>query len=76
MAAGRSLHVKCSTWDQVEAFYERKLRRGNTLSMRVPFVIDAGAALTLGLELPNQLVIAVDGIVTKATPIESLRPGM
>ncbi|MBP9204635.1 MAG: hypothetical protein KBG28_11765 [Kofleriaceae bacterium] len=70
MAAGRSLHVKCSTWDQVEAFYERKLRRGNTLSMRVPFVIEAGAALTLGLELPNQLVIAVDGIVTKATPIE------
>ena len=28
MAPGRSLHIKCGTWDQVEAFYQRKLRRG------------------------------------------------
>lgn len=70
MAAGRTLHVKCATWEQVEAFYTRKLRRGKLLSMKVPFAATLGSSLTLGLELPNEVVIAVDGTVQKASPIE------
>ena len=70
MSARRTLHIKCATWDQVEAFYQRKLRRGNVLSMKVPFVPDVGSALTLGLELPSQLVIAIDGKVVKASAVE------
>mgnify|MGYP000048738276 CR=1 FL=1 len=29
MSTARSLRVKCSSWDQVESFYLRKLRRGH-----------------------------------------------
>jgi hypothetical protein len=70
MSAGRSLHVRCSTWDQVESFYTRKLRRGNLLSMKVPFHAELGTQVTLGLELPNQAVVAIDGLVQKASPVE------
>jgi hypothetical protein len=70
MASGRSLHIKCGTWDQVEAFYQRKLRRGNVLSMKVPFSGEAGSAITLGLELPNQLLVAIDGKVLKASAVD------
>jgi hypothetical protein len=70
MAAGRSLHIKCGTWDQVEAFYQRKLRRGNVLSMKVPFTADRGTLITLGLELPNQLLVAIDGKVLKASQVD------
>ncbi|MEJ7596418.1 MAG: J domain-containing protein [Kofleriaceae bacterium] len=70
MAAGRTLHVRCTTWEQVEVFYTRKLRRGKLLSMKVPFPTEVGAQVTLGLELPNQVVIAIDGKVHKASPIE------
>lgn len=70
MAAGRSLHIKCGTWDQVEAFYQRKLRRGNVLSMKVPFTADQGTAITLGLELPNQLIVQIDGKVLKASQVD------
>ena len=70
MAAGRTLHVRCTTWEQVEAFYTRKLRHGKLLSMKVPFDIAAGAQVTLGLELPNQMVVAIDGAVQKASRIE------
>lgn len=71
MTAARALHVRCSTWDQVELFTTRKLRYGRLLSMRVPFVATTGTAVTLGLELPNQLVIAIDGIVKQASALES-----
>jgi DnaJ-domain-containing protein 1 len=67
---GRTLHVRCATWDQVEAFHTRKLRRGKLLSMKVPFQTQSGAQVTLGLELPNGVVIAIDGNVLKASPIE------
>lgn len=67
---GRTLHVRCATWDQVEAFHTRKLRRGKLLSMKVPFETQTGAQVTLGLELPNGVVIAIDGSVLKASPIE------
>ncbi len=70
MAPGRTLHVRCSTWEQVETFHSRKLRRGKLLSMKVPFAATLGSAVTLGLELPNDVVIAIDGIVRKSSPIE------
>jgi hypothetical protein len=70
MAAGRSLHIRCGTWDQVEAFYQRKLRRGNMLSMKVPFSAEPGTAITLGLELPNQVMVAIDGKVLKSSPVD------
>ncbi len=69
MANGRTLHVRCNTWEQVEVFHTRKLRAGKLLSMKVPFVAEIGAQVTLGLELPNNVVMAIDGIVAKASPI-------
>lgn len=70
MGTGRTLHVRCATWEQVEAFHSRKLRRGKLLSMKVPFRAQTGAPVTLGLELPNGVVVAIDGNVLKASPIE------
>jgi len=70
MSAGRTLHVRCTTWEQVVLFYTRKLRHGKLLSMRVPFPAEVGGTITLGLELPNQVVIAIDGHVQKASPME------
>jgi len=71
MAGGRTLHVRCTTWQQVEVFHTRKLRRGKLLSMRVPFRADPGAEVTLNLELPNQVVIVIDGVVLKSSPVET-----
>ena len=68
--AARTLHVKCATWEQVDTFTKRKLRKGKLLSMKVPFLAKAGSSVTLGLELPNQLVLAIDGIVQKASAVE------
>jgi len=70
MASGRTLHVRCTTWEQVEVFHTRKLRRGKLLSMKVPFHSDRGAAVTLNLELPNRVVIAIEGTVLKSSPVE------
>jgi hypothetical protein len=77
VTAARLLRVRCSTWEQVEAFYRRKLRRSGRLSMKVPFECEIGTPVTLGLELPNQIVISIDGTVASAgaaaagrTPIE------
>jgi hypothetical protein len=64
VSGARILRVRCTTWDQVEGFYASKLRRGRLLTMRVPFEPALNEALTVGLELPNQLVIAIDGTVT------------
>lgn len=66
--APHTLKVKCPSWDHVEAFYDRKLRGRNQLSMRVPFLVDTGAQLVLALELPNEMVMAIDGEVTSAEP--------
>jgi hypothetical protein len=76
--AGRTLHVRCTTWEQVDVFTTRKLRKGKLLSMKVPFAAAVGAGVTLGLELPNELVVAIDGVVQKASPVEvdgKLEPG-
>jgi hypothetical protein len=70
MAGARTLHVRCTTWDQVDVFRTRKLRHGRLLSMKVPFHCDAGAQVTLHLELPNQEVIAIVGTVLKSAPVE------
>lgn len=70
MATGRTLHVRCPTWEQVEHFYTRKLRRGKLLSMKVPFEAAVASHVTLGLELPNGVTIAIDGTVLKASSIE------
>ncbi len=68
--AGRTLHVRCGTWEQVDQFTQRKLRKGRLLSMKVPFAAKVGTAVTLGLELPNEMVVAIDGFVQKASPVE------
>jgi hypothetical protein len=70
MAGNRILHVKCGTWDEVETFYQRKIRRGNLLSIKVPFSPYPGAALTLGLEMPTQIVVEIDGVVQKTSLID------
>jgi hypothetical protein len=61
--------VKCASWDQVESFYLRKLRRGRSVTIRVPFVPRIGDAISVGLELPNDLVVVVDGAITRVHPI-------
>ncbi len=70
MATARTLHVKCATWDQVEVFHTRKLRKGRILSMKVPFQTEVGAPMMLGLELPTGVVIAIDGSVVRASVVE------
>ena len=70
MAQARTLHVRCTTWEQVDVFTTRKLRKGKLLSMKVPFETKTGAPVTLGLELPNQLVVAIDGVVQRASPVD------
>jgi hypothetical protein len=75
VAGGRTLHVRCPTWEQVEQFYTRKLRKGKLLSMKVPFAAAIGSQVTLGLELPNGVTIAIDGTVHKSSPIETTPGG-
>jgi hypothetical protein len=65
---GRTLRVKCASWDQVEAFYLRKLRRGRGISIRVPFVPSSGDPIAVGLELPTGLVVIIDGTVAGVHP--------
>jgi DnaJ-domain-containing protein 1 len=74
MPPARTLHVRCTTWEQVETFTTRKLRKGKLLSMKVPFAANVGAPVTLGLELPNQLVVAIDGVVQRASVVEGEVP--
>ncbi len=68
--AGRTLQVRCTTWEQVDIFTTRKLRKGKFLSMKVPFTARAGMPVTLGLELPNEVVVAIEGTIQKAAPVE------
>ncbi|MDX2090906.1 MAG: J domain-containing protein [Kofleriaceae bacterium] len=62
--------MRCSNWEQVEVFHTRKVRRGKMLAMKVPFEPALGAPLTIGLGLPNEVVIAIDGVVRKAAAID------
>jgi hypothetical protein len=68
----RLLRVRCARWDQVDAFLHKKLRADGRLSMKVPFVAEPGAPVTLAIELPNQIVVALDGVV--GTPAQRDRP--
>lgn len=63
-----SLKVKCPTWDHVESFYARKVKEGNSLSARVPFQPHVGEVVTIALELPDELVIAIESEVLEAAP--------
>ncbi len=63
-----SLVLKCPTWDHVEAFYARKVKEGGALSARVPFQPSPGDVITLALELPDGLVVAIDAEVEAASP--------
>lgn len=63
-----SLKVKCPTWDHVESFYARKVKDGNSLSARVPFHPHVGEVVTIALELPDELVIAIESEVLETAP--------
>jgi hypothetical protein len=60
---GRTIKVRCATWDQVEAFYTHKLR-GNVMVVKMPVSPGVGSAITIALGLPNGLVMAIDGDVS------------
>jgi DnaJ-domain-containing protein 1 len=60
--------LKCPTWDHVESFYRRKVKEGGELSAKVPFQPEVGDTITMALELPDQLVIAIDAEVEQAVP--------
>lgn len=64
----RTLKVKCATWDQVEAFYARKVRSDGRLPMRVPFTAHVGDRVSLALQLPSGLAVSIDGDVIEAEP--------
>lgn len=64
----RTLKVKCPTWQHVETFYERKLRKDNTLTLRVPFDTEEGAQVALGLQLPNNEMVSIEGTVIGLVP--------
>ena len=66
----RTLKVKCPTWQHVETFYGRKLRKDNTLTLRVPFQAEEGSQVTLGLQLPNDTTVNVEGTVIGLTAAE------
>jgi hypothetical protein len=61
---GKTVKIRCTTWDQVEAFYTDKLR-GNVLVVKMPFRPGMGESVTVALGLPDGLVFAIDGTVMK-----------
>lgn len=67
MISVRLLRIRCTSWDQVAAFYSRKLRKQRYLSLRVPFAAEKDVPVTVGLELPTGVVVALDGIVRAVT---------
>jgi hypothetical protein len=70
MSNRRNLQIKCSTWAQVEAFYTRKLRRGNLLSVKVAFAASVDMAITIGLEVPGGLVMSIDGVIRRVSAVQ------
>lgn len=69
MTKERNLQIRCATWSQVEAFYTRKLRRGNLLSVKVAFAVSAGMAITIGIEMPTGIVLAIDGVIRRVSDL-------
>jgi hypothetical protein len=70
MIPTKNLQIRCASWAQVQAFYERKLRRGNLLSVKVAFAAQAGQVMTIGLEMPTGLVISIEGVVRRSAVME------
>lgn len=58
-----TLRVRCPTWAAVESFYRDRVRPGPHLAARVPFVPQRGDRVVVALELPDQVVMAIDGVV-------------
>ena len=55
----RTIKVRCTTWDQVEAFYTQKLK-GDTLVVKMPVQPMIGDGVTVALGLPSGLIFAID----------------
>lgn len=66
----RTLKVKCPTWQHVETFYSRKLRKDRTLTLRVPFEPEEGAQISVGLELPSGEVVNIPGTIVGVSTAE------
>lgn len=64
----RTLKVKCPTWEHVETFYKRKLRRDRTLTIRVPFNPVEGSGLTIKLQLPDGQEMHIEGKILGVLP--------
>ena len=69
MSKERNLQIRCSTWGQVEAFYTRKLRRGNLLSVKVAFEVTTGMPITIGIEMPTGIVLSIDGVIRRVSEL-------
>lgn len=69
MIKERNLQIRCATWSQVEAFYTRKLRRGNLLSVKVAFAVNVGMPITIGIEMPSGIVVAIDGVIRRVSDL-------
>lgn len=65
-----TLRARCATWDAVEGFYLHSVMPGGLLAARVPFVPKPGDRVTLALELPDEVVMAIDGVVRKVAGTE------
>jgi tetratricopeptide (TPR) repeat protein len=64
----RTLRIKCPTWDHVVDFYTVKIKDRRTLSVRLPFNPRPRSTITIALELPNDMVIAVDAVAERVQP--------
>ena len=63
-----TLRARCADWDAVEGFYSQRVMPGGLLAARVPFVPQPGDRVTVALELPDGLVMAIDGAVRRVGP--------
>lgn len=69
----RPVTVRCSTWDKVAAFYERKIRGGG-LFVSTPYPPPLGALVPLVVQLPDDRLVALSGRVAEL-PVGD-KPGM
>lgn len=58
----RTIKVRLSTWEQVESFFNDKLK-GSSLIVKLPVACGVGDGVTVALGLPNGLTFAIDGAV-------------
>ncbi len=66
----RTIKVRCTTWDQVEAFYTHKLK-ADSLVVKMPVRPAIGEGMTVALGLPSGLVFAIDGSVVSVGPTDA-----